>query len=49
MKDPEYLAEAQKTNIDVNPVTAKELNELLAELYATPKDVVKKASDAITK
>jgi hypothetical protein len=49
MKDPEYLADAQKLNIDVNPVSGKELETLLAELYATPKDVVKKASDAITK
>jgi len=49
MKDPAYLAEATKTNIDVNPVTGKAIDELLAELYATPKDVVKKASEAITK
>ena len=49
MKDPQYLAEAQKTNIDVNPVNGKALDELLAELYATPKDVVKMASEAITK
>ena len=49
MKDPEYLADAKKLNIDVNPVSAKALDELLAELYATPKDVVKKASEAITK
>ena len=49
MQDPEYLADAKKLNIDVNPVTAKALDELLAELYATPKDVVKKASEAITK
>ncbi len=49
MKDPEYLADAKKLDIDVNPVSAKELDELLAELYATPKDVVKKASEAITK
>ena len=49
MKDPEFLADAKKLNIDVNPVTAKALDELLAELYATPKDVVKKASEAITK
>jgi tripartite-type tricarboxylate transporter receptor subunit TctC len=49
MKDQEYLAEAQKLNIDVNPVSAKALDSLLAELYATPKDVVKKASEAITK
>ena len=49
MKDPEYLADAKKLDIDVNPVSGKELDELLAELYATPKDVVKKAGEAITK
>ena len=49
MKDPEFLAEAKKLNIDVNPVSASALDKLLAELYATPKDVVKKASEAITK
>ncbi len=49
MKDPEYLAEAKKINMDVNPVSAASLNKLLAELYATPKDVVKQASEAITK
>ncbi len=49
MKDPEFLADAKKMNIDVNPVSAKALDTLLAELYATPKDVVQKASEAITK
>ena len=43
MKDPEYLADAKKLDLDVNPVSGKELDELLAELYATPKDVQKKA------
>ena len=49
MKDPEFLAEAKKLNLDVAPVGAAALDKLLAELYATPKDVVKKASEAITK
>ncbi|MBM3528145.1 MAG: hypothetical protein FJX62_08635 [Alphaproteobacteria bacterium] len=49
MKDPEYLAEAQKARIEVNPVSGPAIDKLLAELYATPKDVVKKASEAITK
>ena len=49
MKDPEYLADAKKLDIDVNPVSGKELEELLAELYSTPKDVTKKAGEAITK
>jgi tripartite-type tricarboxylate transporter receptor subunit TctC len=47
MKDPEFLAEARKRKIDVDPVSARSLNELLAELYATPKGVLKKATQAI--
>jgi tripartite-type tricarboxylate transporter receptor subunit TctC len=47
MKDKDYLAEADRLKIEVNPVSAKSLNDLLAELYATPKDVLKKAAAAI--
>ena len=49
MKDPEYLADAKKSRIDVNPVTGEEIDKLLAELYATPKDVITKASQAISR
>jgi tripartite-type tricarboxylate transporter receptor subunit TctC len=49
MKDPDYLADAVKMKIDVNPVSGKDIDALLAELYATPKEVVQKASEAITK
>ena len=49
MKDKDYLEDAKKLKIDVNPVSGKALETLLAELYATPKDVVKKAGEAITK
>jgi tripartite-type tricarboxylate transporter receptor subunit TctC len=49
MKDPEFLSEAQKLNLDVNPVSAKAIDDLLAELYATPKDVLEKAAQAIAK
>jgi tripartite-type tricarboxylate transporter receptor subunit TctC len=49
MKDPEFLAEAQKLNVDVNPLSAKTIDDLLAELYATPKDVIEKAAQAIAK
>jgi tripartite-type tricarboxylate transporter receptor subunit TctC len=48
MKDKEFLADAEKMKIDVNPVSGKDIDALLAELYATPKDGVKKASEAIT-
>jgi tripartite-type tricarboxylate transporter receptor subunit TctC len=49
MKDPEYLADAKKLEIDVNPVSGKALEDLLAELYATPKEVLRKAGEAVTK
>src|SRR5215216_1258404 len=49
MKDPEFLSEAQKLDIDVNPVSAKTITDMLGELYATPKDVVEKAAHAISK
>jgi tripartite-type tricarboxylate transporter receptor subunit TctC len=49
MKDADYLEEAKKLNIDVNPVSGKALDAMLAELYATPKEVLKKAGEAVTK
>jgi tripartite-type tricarboxylate transporter receptor subunit TctC len=48
MKDAEFLAEAKKLNLDVNPVSGKDIDKLLAELYATPKDVIRKAGLAAT-
>jgi tripartite-type tricarboxylate transporter receptor subunit TctC len=49
MKDPEFLAEAQKLSMDINPLRPKEVDDILAELYATPKNVLEKASLAISK
>jgi tripartite-type tricarboxylate transporter receptor subunit TctC len=49
MKDPEFLAEAQKLNMDVNPLGTRTIDGLLAELYATPKGVLEKAAQAIAK
>ncbi len=48
MKDADFLAEAKKLNFDVRPVDAATINGLLAEVYATPKDVIGKASKAIS-
>jgi tripartite-type tricarboxylate transporter receptor subunit TctC len=49
MRDPGFLAEAQRLNLEVNPVSGAALADLVAELYATPKDVVAKAAKAIAK
>jgi len=49
MKDAEFLAEAAKLNLDVNPVRGAAIDTLLAELYATPKEVLTKAGQAAAK
>jgi tripartite-type tricarboxylate transporter receptor subunit TctC len=47
MKDPAFLADAQRMNMDVNPVPPAAIDKLLADLYATPKDIVVKAQQII--
>jgi tripartite-type tricarboxylate transporter receptor subunit TctC len=47
MKDAEFLAEAKARGQEVNPVSGADLEKLLAELYATPKDVVEETKKAI--
>jgi len=47
-KDPDFLAEADKLNFEVNPVGADKLDALLAEAYAMPKDVIAKAAKAMS-
>jgi tripartite-type tricarboxylate transporter receptor subunit TctC len=49
MKDPEFLAEAAKADMEISPVSGATLDAFVAELYKTPKDVVAKAAAAIQK
>lgn len=49
MKDPQFLAEAAKADLEISPVAAGPVDAFLAELYKTPKDVVGKAVAAIQK
>jgi tripartite-type tricarboxylate transporter receptor subunit TctC len=49
MKDAQFLAETTKLNLEVTPATGKAVDAFLATLYATPKDVVRKAAAAIQK
>jgi tripartite-type tricarboxylate transporter receptor subunit TctC len=39
-KDPELLAEARKAKLEVDPVTGRELQALVDQLSATPKEVI---------
>ena len=46
MKDPLFLAEAKRLDLEVRPVTGAEVEKLIAEIYASPPDVVKVAQEA---
>jgi hypothetical protein len=48
VKDPELLADAQRMQAEIKPVSAAEIEKLLAEIYATPKDILAKAAKAIS-
>jgi hypothetical protein len=46
-KDPQLLAEAKQRKMDVNPVSGADIEKLVAEVYATPPDVVTEARAVI--
>lgn len=41
MKDPDFLAEAKRLRLDVNPMSGPQVVDLLKKIYATPEDVLK--------
>ena len=46
MKDPAFIAEADKAQLEVNPVSGEAVEQLVREVYATPAEIVAKAKDA---
>lgn len=47
MTDADFLAEAQKLDFDVRPVSAATIDAMLADVYTTPKDVIARTTRAI--
>jgi tripartite-type tricarboxylate transporter receptor subunit TctC len=47
MKDPEFRNEARNLNLDVEPVAGDEVEALLREIYASPPEAVKLASELV--
>ena len=47
VKDPEFLADAERMRIAIAPLSGEKVQELVTKLYATPKDVVVEAKRAI--
>ncbi len=48
MKDPYFLEEAKKLNLEINPLYADEMQKLINDVIATKPEVVKLAKAAIT-
>jgi len=47
MTDPEFLADAAKAELEIEPLNAGEMAMLLAEAYATPREIVRQAAQLI--
>ncbi len=47
MADPAFMADAEKSQLEVNPVACDDLQKLVAEIYRTPPEVAKKAAQLL--
>ena len=47
MKDPAFLAEAEKIKLEITPVEGEAVQRLVAEIYATPREIVRQAAQAV--
>jgi tripartite-type tricarboxylate transporter receptor subunit TctC len=47
MTDPQFLADAEKARIAIEPLTGQKVQELIERLYATPKAMVERAKQVI--
>ena len=46
-KSRDFLAEAAKIDLEINPVSGEELQKLVADAYKTPPDIVKRTADLL--
>jgi tripartite-type tricarboxylate transporter receptor subunit TctC len=46
MKDKDLLADAEKLNQEVNPYTGEEMQKVLADVYATPRNLIERLANA---
>jgi hypothetical protein len=44
MQDPEYVADAEKTQMELNPVSGDKVQALIKEEYSTPPEIAQKAA-----
>ena len=44
MKDPELLAEAEKAQLEITPVSGEAIQKLVSEVYEIPAEIGQKAA-----
>jgi tripartite-type tricarboxylate transporter receptor subunit TctC len=47
MKDPAFQADAKQQKLSVDAITGQEIAAIIADVYKTPKDVVKRTAEAL--
>ena len=47
MADKEFLSEAGKIDLEINPVSGDEIQSLVADAYKTPPEIVKRTADLL--
>ena len=45
LKDPQFLADAEKAKMEITPASAEEIEQLLATFYSYPKAIIEKAKE----
>ena len=48
LRDPEFLADAEKLKIDIAPMDAAATTKMVDQLYATPQPIVAKLQAALS-
>ena len=49
LKDPEFIALAEKQSLDIAPISGEEIEKIVKRLYALPPEAVNRASDLLPK
>jgi tripartite-type tricarboxylate transporter receptor subunit TctC len=49
MKDPEFVKEANKLHMEIEPMTAAQIHKLLEDAYATPKPIIQQAAKLLAR
>ena len=47
MTDPDFLAEAARTRIEIRPVSGAQVQKLVEDIYAQPADIARKTAAAL--